>query len=238
MKVNKRIFQLLSLTLIVGLLAGLFLLTACEQAKETVVPIPNTGAEETEAVQQVLPGNVKLLLHDGTQLEMLPLTELQVIAEAPSPDDLTGTLFSLVDGQVVIVPNNENTGLFTVFIPGNRNASLQGCAMAASYSSIDDSFAVYCVGGLCKFNATTTIIVNPGTYVIYKDDMVKEQGSFDEVAFEEVFNTKMPVCLTGLVPVTGGEAETETPEPTADTAATATAACSIFQQQFPSTPCP
>jgi hypothetical protein len=48
----------------------------------------------------------------------------------------------------------------------------------------------------------------------------------------------LPLCPTCPPPSTPTPAPTETPTATPDLLATATAACSTFQSQFPGTPCP
>jgi hypothetical protein len=231
---NRMIGQF-ALALIVCLTA----LTACTGKETATVPIANTGDQSNPAVvyvtQEAELHNILFTMMDGTKLEMAPLTQLQVLAAPLSATELSETIFSLSEGQIIVQPPDGDKNVFTIQTANGLTASLQGCAMAVSYSSQDNSFEVYCIGGTCTFGSGTKTTVDAGKYFVYKDSVTSVLGDIDAAAFKEKFNINLPVCAP--VPVTGGEVN-ETPTPVDSAAATATAACISFNQKFPSTPCP
>lgn len=231
-----RLTQVLSLIIIACLLS----LAACTTAEQATAPIPNTGENTPTPMvvyitQEAEINNSSFTMLDGTELNMVPLTQLQVLVQPLSAADTAGTVFSLAEGQVVIVPPSDSTSIYTVQTASGLTASLQGCAMAVAYSSADDSFELYCIGGECKFGATNGAVIEAGKYMVYRNSIVETLANIDAAAFKEKFNMDLPVCAP--VPVTGEEA-TATPVPVNNAAATATAACISFNQRFPSTPCP
>lgn len=234
--------KMISKTRFTGLLliaiVCLFSMAACTSGENATAPIPNTGANNPVVVyvtQEAEVHNTSFTMMDGTKLELAPLTQLQVLSAPFSATDGSSTIFTLSEGQLLIVPAAGNNAQFTIQTQDGLTANLQGCAMAVSYSSTDNSFEMYCIGGACTFGAGTMHPVDAGKYMVYKDSIVQVLGDIDATAFKDKFHTDLPVCAP--VPITG-EQVTKTPTPVNDAAATATAACISFNQKFPSTPCP
>jgi lipopolysaccharide export system protein LptA len=230
------------------IIAVLFSLVSCTQTQQTdtAVPIPVTGDQYTQTpsiiyvTQQPEVRNAAYTMKSGTQLQISPLTNVQVIKEPGSSSDLNETIMSLSEGKMVIQSSEAGNAVFTVQNPKGVSASLTGCAMAVSYDSAKDTFEMYCINGECQLKMTSGMKIGSGKYLVVNGNDVQPAVSFDAAAFKEKFHTDMPVCKAQEIPVTGGESATSTPIPTvkANTAATATAACAAFKRKFPATPCP
>jgi hypothetical protein len=251
--------DLIKLSVILLLCVSILLIGGCNT---TEPPSEQAGTTETLAP----PGkNSVVTFPDGSKIIVRPETSLDVILLAGTTPGNSETRIRLNYGEIMVAPNYETRNWFTVINPGGYIARINGCAMTVSNNVIltndgaTGSFEIKCISGLCEFGPDENhlfpiSILENATNVVSLENTAEK---FDLGLLEAIYGADFPNCA-GYVPPTTEElasqlnqqAEAEpqsTPmpsatqpilQPTGNFAATATASCLEFMDNFPGTPCP
>ena len=249
--------DLIKISLILMLCISILLISGCDQT-------PPATAEENTMATPTPPGkNSVISFPDGSKLVVRPQTSFDLIAVAGIPPGQTETGIRLNYGEIMVVPNHNSGYWFTVINPGGYMARLNGCAMTVSNNVIltndgaSGSFEIKCIAGICEFGPDAnhlfpiSVLEYGSSQVALGDTEVK----FDLGILEAIYGADFPNCLDYVPPTTEELASqldqqtdpqsTPTPsatqpliQPTGDFAATATASCLEFIENFPGTPCP
>ena len=224
----------------------ILLLMSCSPAA-TPVPqaIPVTGAQPEVVVPTIAPTeapkpvtkNPVLVLPDGSKIILWPDTKAEVV-KYPLTEKESDIEINLSQGELLVIPDLESGNQFTVKSPEGAIARLNGCAMIVTMDVVDQAFGLVCVGGNCsmgKSEADLFTVQNDESW-LYKNKQFVGPATINLVDLQKAYNDYLPVCPLSI-PVTGGQI-TETPRPTPNIAASATASCSDFKRKFPGTPCP
>jgi len=249
-------------TLFVLFCAALLLLLAagCKpKAEETPLPIPETGQSEPE--EEVQPpadpsaDNTMIVLPDGTKIILRPQTLIEILEQPGLPEDAKEIVILIEEGEFMVLPNLEEGQWLTVQSPAGHIDRVQGCAMVVHFDGML-TYEMKCIGGICEFGPSQEDLVDAYANFTwrYQTGELLDPEAIDFEALLERYGEELPECVVDAeslpIPQTGGEEETPTPslEPTAsgtpepsvtpDLDATATESCRLFEQEFPSTPCP
>ena len=183
--------------------------------------------------------NTTLSLPDGSRVEMLPGTNMSVII-----NDVGEQVVSLQEGTVMLLSNKGENSWFTLQTGGSFSAKIKGCSMIVSFSAAENSFSVECLVGSCSLvlDSNHSYTLEGGKILSYKNGTLQPEENVNMTEVKANYTSDFEKCL--VVPITVQDEATPTPaitptvSATIDLAGTATAACSIFQSQFPATPCP
>jgi hypothetical protein len=212
---------------------------------ETPITVPLTGLTELTATplptpEAIIPNTI-ITLPDGSQIILKPDTRIEILQQPGIPLESKEIVVKLLQGEIMVVPNLADGAWFSVQNPKGYTTRTQGCAMLVSLDDSANTFELQCIGGKCEIGLTPGSLIGAtaGLTWTYLSDILMEPVAIDFAKIHTDFDPNLPACFSiaesqPIIPESGGEAGT--PEP--DIAATATAACSVFQQQFPSTPCP
>ncbi len=252
------LMQILSFVVIAGLLALVLFMRSnlvATQRELAAMPIPQTGPEPT-AVQEPLKvvdpvdANAFVTLPDGSRIETLGGTEFYVLEEQVG--ESTEYSLNLVKGKMVLMLQADRENWFMIESPTGYTARLQGCSMAVTNKPNEGLFEVACLNGTCELTPKTgsSITLRSGEKLAFVWGSQGAVEPVDNAVLAEKFNSNYQQCAAPVIPVTGQESAataSTTPtgvipvtggEATPDLAATATEACSVFQENFPGTPCP
>lgn len=207
--------------------------TALPTATDTPTPSPTT-AVITESSVITLPDGSLVILKPGAEVE---------VSEIPGlPEDATEVKILIYKGEILVAPAQSNPGWLNVISTKGYVARINGCAMIVSFSEVKDSFELQCIGGDCEIGKDEDHLLAAASNKswLYQGGIFFEPTSIDFSKIYTTYGKIIPACVKAaeLMPVTGSTPLVLTPSATADTAATATAACAEFNKLFPSTPCP
>lgn len=183
--------------------------------------------------------NTTLSLPDGSRAEMLPGTTMSIII-----NDIGEQVVSLQEGTVMLLSNKGENSWFTLQTGDTFSAKVKGCSMVVSYSAAENSFSVECLVGSCSLvlDSKHSYTLEGGKYLTYKNGTLQPEEIVNMTDVKANYTSDFEKCLVVPITVQEGSTPTVTVSPTVsatvDLAATATAACSVFQSQFPATPCP
>ncbi len=249
------LMQILSFVTIAGLLAVVLFMRSslvATQRELAAIPIPQTGVEQAavqEPVADIDPAtaNAFVVLPDGSRVEMLSGTEFIVLEEQVGESPKNN--MNLAKGEIVLMLQADRENWFTVETASGFTARLKGCSMAVTNKPAEGIFEVACINGTCELipgtGSSTTL--RSGEKLAYVWGKQGEVGLVEDAVLAEKYSSTYQQCAAPVIPVTGGAAATATPTglipvtggtATDDLAATATAACSVFEENFPGTPCP
>lgn len=207
--------------------------TSMPTATDTPTPAPTTV---------VITENSVVTLPDGSIVVLKPGAEVE-ISELPGlTEDAVEVKILILKGEILVAPAQSNPDWLSVISTKGYVARIKGCAMIVSFSEVKDSFELQCIGGECEIGKDEDHLISAATNKtwLYQGGIYFEPTSIDFSKIYKLYGKIIPACVKAaeLMPVTGSTPLVVTPSTTADTAATATAACAEFNMLFPATPCP
>jgi hypothetical protein len=177
-----------------------------------------------------LPDGSEIILGQNTEIEMSKIFGLTT--EVPEHEIV------IHNGSILVDSLLDKGEWFTILNPEGNIARVTGSVMVVTYDAKTGKFCIDCIEGDCEFGPNDNILLDltVGEQLCFVSDGTF-QGPFDVNMDElrKIYGDKIPAGPPSPVP------DTATPEPptnTPDTAATATAACGEYEEQFPGTPCP
>jgi hypothetical protein len=207
------------------------------QPVETDTPVPTAVEETVEPLHSVV------VLPDGSKVILKPDAVISIISQPGLPGNNGEVLVLVERGEILVVPNRDGNNWFTALSPNGEMARVQGCSMLVQYDQTVDSYEMMCIGGNCEAVSRGNgreFLVASGKSHLFQAGNAMDQTDIDLEWLLNDYGEFLPECGIAMIngiPVTGATA-TPTLVPTVDLDATATAACSSFQQEFPATPCP
>jgi hypothetical protein len=197
-------------------------------------------------------GLVSMILRDGSQIQLAPETEIEVLQGEDCPG--TPNHWILIrEGQIAVRSMPAGGKKVTIVTLENYTAILDSTALV-SYSSETGRFDLECTNGSCSVgpNLQTQTALSCGQAAgidqggVFFGPLEIDLASL--VPYEtwlqpNCTNYKTPTATATFTPTSTPTATetptiTMTPTPTLNLAATATALCSSFHSRFPLTPCP
>lgn len=177
-------------------------------------------------------GMALLNLPDGSQVFMNSDTEFDFIPGNYCPDRPAHQVI-LLKGEIAIHSILPQDILFAVFSPEGYKITLNETALVR-YDQAGKRLAVYCSNGFCTLGTDAQPVLITCGQMAELDQAGNLSGPFviDVSVLQPYGEWLLPRC---------GNFTTSTPAedtPSYDFGATATAACSAWNNQFPSTPCP
>jgi len=231
------------LIILLGIMTAL-VITGCAALTGQTPVSPPTEPAQTEPLPTPLPTECKpirfanseglslLTFPDGSQMFLGNNTEIDFIPAGYCPG-ITEHRAYLLRGEIAIRSLLPDDSWFTVFSPEGFKVTLEKTGLV-NYNLENKLLTLNCSNGNC------TIGTEQQPYLITCGQMVE----FDQNA---VPNGPFGINVSVLAPYGDWllpkcdfipEEPTSTPTPTPDVGATATAACSAWNNEFPSTPCP
>ncbi|MCG7852278.1 MAG: hypothetical protein MIO92_07130 [Methanosarcinaceae archaeon] len=238
-KSNLRIFLIFLLGIMIVLV-----ITGCDALTGRTPLPPPTELGQTETPPTPLPTECKpirfanssgmslLTFPDGSQMFLGNNTEIDFIPADYCPG-FTEHRAYLLHGEIAVRSLLPDDSLFTVFSPEGFKVTLDDTGLV-SYNLENKLLTLNCSNGKC------TIGTEQQPYLLICGQMVE----FDQNA---VLNGPFGINVSVLAPYGDWllpncnfipDEPTSTPTPTSDVGATATAACSAWNNEFPMTPCP
>jgi hypothetical protein len=238
-KPNLRIFLILLLGIMIVLV-----ITGCDALTGRTPLPPPTEQVQTEPPPTALPTECKpigfanseglslITFPDGSQVFLGANTEVDFIPGGYCPGINEHHAY-LLRGEIAVRSLLQDDSLFSVFSPEGFKVTLDDTGLVV-YDQENKLLTLNCSNGNC------TIGTEKQSYLVTCGQMVE----FDQNA---VPNGPFGINVSMLAPYGDWllpkcdsipEVPTSTPTPTPDVGATATAACSAWNNEFPSTPCP
>jgi hypothetical protein len=235
---NQRIFVILLLgILFIAVITGCSALTGR-------TPIPPTEQVTTEAPPTPVPTECKAIrfanseglslitFPDGSQVFLGANTEVDFIPGGYCPGIMEHRAY-LQRGEIAVRSLLPETSLFTVFSPEGFKVTLDDTGLV-KYDLDKKILTLNCSNGNCTIGTEQQPYLLTCGQMVEFDQNAVPNGPFgiNISVLEPYGDWLLPKC--DFIP----EVPTSTPTPTPDVGATATAACSAWNNQFPSTPCP
>ncbi len=199
----------------------------------TLTPVPVSSPD-------LIPQNSVVRLPDWSIIILKPNTKIEILEQPGIPSESMNITVRLLQGEIMAIPNLGGENWFMVQNPQGRTARIQGCAMVVKNDDTSDTFEMLCIGGRCEFGVSPEELhfATMGYSWTLMGGVIQDPASIDYNKLHNEYNGDLPACVSDAESQPLPQIVTETPTPTLDFPATATAACSTFQQLFPSTPCP
>jgi hypothetical protein len=210
-------------------------------ATSTTAPTASATATEvpTPTPTPVIPNDV-VTLPDGSRIILRPGASIEVLKQPGIPSQSQEILIQLLKGEIMAVSALEGNHWLTIQNPAGVSARFQGCAAVISLDESLGSLELKCLANKCEIgpdakNYSPAAILFSS--IIQKGKLL-DPTKFDIVKLAADYEEDYPECARQVVPTTTPTATKAPPTATPNNAATATAACAAFHQQFPATPCP
>lgn len=247
-------FIVIALLVLIIIVMGIMLKpteTAQQTSQTDKIPVASVTLAPTTIPTQ---SNTIITLLDGSKMILTSNSKVKVLRQPGIDDDSQEVGVSLLDGEIMVIPNPLTETWFRVESPTGYNARVQGCAMVVSFDPSRDNFGIQCIAGYCEIGTDAKYLMEAesNNAWTYQNGILGEPVTVNFVILQNHFNLDLPDCVTNAenlpIPQTGAKSPTPTSTatatatktlmPTIDDEATATAACYNFHEEFPLTPCP
>ena len=210
---------------------------------DTPAPLPG-DAQPTQVGPLCKTDKSHVLLPDGSEIYLVPDTELEILSLEGLTSDTSGHELLLRQGQIVIVSKLPPGTWFTIINPDGSRARLDGLMMQVGFDPDPGVFSVICIDGVCELGSDTQEYISVGPA---SEAWIAENGDF-RGPFVIDLNQLREGCGDDYIAVTVLPSPTPSLTPdlsltpaftlTPDLNATATAFCGEFEAENPGTPCP
>lgn len=247
--ISERILSFIAASLLLMLLVGCAKETPepatikppTHSATFTTAPTATSTATEvpTPTPTPVIPNDV-VTLPDGSRIILRSGASIEILKQPGIPSQSQEILIQLLKGEIMAVSALEGNHWLTIQNPAGVSARFQGCAAVVSLDESLGSLELKCLADKCEIGPDTQNY-SPVT-ILYSSILQKgkllDPSKFDIVKLAADYEEEYPDCARQVVPTATPTATKAPPTATPNQAASATAACAAFHQQFPATPCP
>ncbi len=246
--ISERIISFVAASLLLMLLAGCAKETPAPTATQrppiqtaTSTTAPSATATEvpTATPTPVIPNDV-VTLPDGSKIILRPGARIEILKQPGIPPQSQEIIIQLLEGEIMAVSALKGTNWLTIQNPKGESARFQGCAVVVGVDKTLDSFELKCLASKCEIGSDDQNFIPAAALFssIFQKGKLLDPAKFDVVKLAADYDVDYPACAKDVIPTATPTATKAPPTATPNKAATATAACEAFHQQFPATPCP
>lgn len=234
-------FILIKARLVLLAIIALFALAGCvllstPSAQPALTDTPASSGENNLQSGSACPASAFFL--DGAEVFLSSGSRIAINKISDPTIGTSGDEVSLYHGEIVVNSLLPADKWVEVFSPNGFTARLSGRTMIVAYEGTGGQFTVACLDGVCKIGPDPQHLTDLGSNTQASLD---KDGNFlgpFAISLEGLASSCETIFQTFKTP-TPIPTETLVPTLPVDTAATATAACQQFHDQFPLTPtCP
>ena len=229
-------------TIILSVFLAAILISACSfsgtstpLSDATSTPASETSTEDILATETpAAQGSSVIKFPDGSEITLYTGAQIDIITILDLAPDVSAHAITLQKGHIIVSSQLPDGIWFSVLNPLSYVVVVTGSIMELEFDPESGFYLLDCIEGTCKMGTDNEHLfdVLEGQQACM-DEAGNFFGPFDDIAFEDLSD----LCQNSISiepPTSVAETSTATP----DIRASATAACSDFEDDFPGTPCP